>query len=46
MPAKRNGFEADVVALRAELSKAILTNAPKEDRMELAEKIGVLKPRC
>lgn len=39
-PAMRKGFEAEVVAMRADLTKAILTGAAKEDRMALAEKIG------
>jgi len=40
MPEKRKAFEADVIAMRAELRKAIHEGAPKEDRMALAEKVG------
>lgn len=40
MPAKRKGFEAEVIAMRTELRNAIHIGAPKEDRMAMAEKIG------
>jgi Spy/CpxP family protein refolding chaperone len=40
MPAKRMALEDETAALRAELRKAILDNAPVADRETLAKKIG------
>ncbi|PHQ99539.1 MAG: hypothetical protein COB39_03025 [Marinosulfonomonas sp.] len=39
-PAMRKGFEAQVVAMRTELSSAILSGAPKDTRIAMAGKIG------
>lgn len=45
MPEKRKGFEVEVVAMRADLAKAIRSGAAKEERMALAEKIGAAETK-
>ena len=39
-PAKRGALEDETAAMRAEMAKLILENAPAEERTALAEKIG------
>jgi len=44
-PAMRKGFETDVVAMRAALANAILSDAPREERLAIAEKIGAAETK-
>lgn len=45
MPAKRKAVEAEAIAARAELRKAIIDGAPMDQRTALAEKVGGYETR-